>query len=66
MCTSQPPFEEDDDTTIPIDFEEKLLEYKHHCDDETFKQLLDFLARLLTVDPETRISATEALKHPYL
>jgi serine/threonine protein kinase len=39
------------------------LKKRIRCDDENF---LDFLKKLLTVDPNLRLSAKEALKHKWL
>ena len=42
---------------------ETSLRQRLHTDDLMF---LDFVGNLLTVDPEKRMSSTEALKHPWL
>ena len=39
------------------------LRSRLHCDDELF---LDFLRALLDIDPYRRLSAKEALQHPWM
>lgn len=41
---------------------ERLAVYQ---DDKHFKQMVDLLSQLITVDPVCRISCVEALDHPW-
>ena len=37
-----------------------------YCESESFADLVDFLSKLLINNPDQRLSATEALAHPWL
>ena len=46
-----------------INFEGKLSIYKNS---ESFSDMVDFMSRLIMVDPVSRLSSQEALNHPWL
>ena len=51
------------DSALQSDFKERLSSYKEEMD---FMDMIDMLNKLLTVDPASRISCTEATKHPWI
>ena len=54
LCTGNQPFEPEDSLTTSINFVHKLMEYS---DSRTFSDMVDFISRLLVVDPDKRMSA---------
>ena len=58
LCTGKYLFRQDDNLTAKINFDSKLTEYS---DSQEFPNMINFISRLLTVDPEERMSAKEAL-----
>ena len=60
LCTGNQPFKKGDKITIVPEFNllHKLVDYSESA---TFADMVDFMSRLLTNDPERRLSATEAL-----
>ena len=65
LCTGNQPFKKGDKITIVPEFNllHKLADYSESA---TFADMVDFMSRLLTNDPEKRLSASEALQHAWL
>lgn len=65
LCTGQQPFEKHQklEESKQINFEGKLSIYKNS---ESFSDMVDFMSRLIMVDPVSRLSSQEALNHPWL
>ena len=51
------------DSTLQSDFTERLNSYKGESE---FMDMIDLLKKLLTIDPDSRISCTEAIEHPWI
>ena len=50
-----------------LGFDEDLLDQPHLSDDDKNRALfVDFVKKLLTIDPDKRPSAAEALDHPWI
>ena len=63
LCTGSQPFDPEDKLTKELNFKDNLMS---HSGSENFSELVDFVSRLIVVDPEKRMSAQEALSHPWL
>lgn len=64
ICTGQPPFRENAPIDVSqIDFVQALLAYSNS---ETFPEMTNFLMGLIVADPMDRMTAAEALAHPWL
>ena len=64
LCTGKPPFERDDKIEIASSILfNKMADY---ADSKTFTLMVDFIRKILEADPVERISAAEALAHPWL
>lgn len=65
LCTGQQPFDKQIklEESPKINFEIKLAAYKNN---ETFSEMVDFISKLIMVDPVSRLSSEEALGHPWL
>ena len=63
LCTGEQTFEPEDKLTTQINFVEKLAAYSEN---HNFSNMVDFISKLLEVDPEVRMSAQEALGHTWL
>ena len=65
ICTGKPPFEPD--SAIEVNdsflFIHKLQSYQ---DSPTFTDMIDFIRQLMVVDVDSRMTAAEALSHPWL
>ena len=60
LCTGNQPFERGDKIEITQEFN-LLFKLADYCESATFADMVDFMSRLLTSDPERRLSAAEAL-----
>ena len=65
LCTGNKLFSQYDDITMPSgsDLKKALDKYSDHAD---FLDMIDLLNQLLQNDPDMRLSAAEALSHPWL
>lgn len=65
ISVGDPPFEPD--TPIEIDESFNLwLKLQRYQDSPTFCEMVDFISKLMVVDPENRMTSLEALRHPWL
>ncbi len=42
------------------------LKLQSYQDSQTFPEMVDFISKLMVVDPENRMTALESLRHPWL
>ena len=65
LCTGEQPFKREDKIEITPEFnlENKLADY---CENKYFTEMVDFISNLLVNDPDARLSANEALTHPWI
>ena len=65
ICTGKPPFQPNSQIEISDSslFIEKLQSYQ---DSPTFTDMVDFIRQLMVVDVDSRMTAAEALSHPWL
>ena len=65
LCTGEQPFKSNCqiDMTPKFNLLHKMMDY---CESESFAEMVDFISKLLVNDPEKRLSAKEALSHPWL
>ena len=63
LCTGKQPFDRDERITVSFNLLSKLSDY---CESETFTLMVDFISKLMVEDPSKRLSAKEALAHPWL
>ena len=64
ICTGEPPFKADQ--VIDVDDLNFWLELMTYQDSATFPEMVDFLSKLMVVDPENRMTSAEALSHPWM
>ena len=65
ISTGTPPFKNDQ----PIEIDDIFclwLKLQGYQDSPTFPEMVDFIGKLMVVDPENRMTALESLKHPWL
>jgi len=65
ISTGNPPFEPETPIEISDDFC-LWLKLQSYQDSPTFPEMVDFLSKLMVVDPENRMTSLEALRHPWL
>ena len=65
ICTGNPPFEPEQPIEINEDYL-MALKLQSYQDSPTFAEMVDFLSKLMVVDPENRMTSLEALRHPWL
>ena len=65
ISTGSPPFEPESSINIEEDFC-LILKLQIYHDSPTFPEMVDFLSKLMVVDPENRLTSLEALRHPWL
>ena len=63
LCTGKQPFNKQDKITVSFNLLERLSDY---CGSVTFAPMVDFIGKLLVDDPSKRMTALEALAHPWL
>ena len=63
ICTGHQPFAPQEKLSKQFNFVHKLIDYS---ESKTFAEMIDFISKLLVQDPEMRMSAIEALQHPWL
>ena len=63
LCTGAQPFSPTDKIEPHFNFIHKLTDY---CESENFYEMVDFIDKLLVADPKIRLTAREALAHPWL
>ena len=65
ICTGKPPFQPNSQIEITDDdlFLQKLQSYQ---DSPSFTDMVDFIRQLMVVDVDNRMTAAEALRHPWL
>ena len=56
LSTGNPPFEKDAPVEISDNFN-LWLSLQSYMDSETFPEMVDFLSKLMVVDPENRFTA---------
>jgi len=65
ISTGEPPFEPDSPIGIDDDFN-LWLKLQSYQDCPSYCEMVDFLSKLMVVDPENRLTSLEALRHPWL
>ena len=65
LCTGKQPFKRDDKIEVTPKFN-LLLKLADYSDSATFADMVDFLRKLMVVDVDNRLTAAEALNHPWL
>ena len=65
LCTGKQPFFREEKIEIHPTFNlvYKLADY---CESETFTPMVDFISKLIEIDPSKRMTAEKALAHPWL
>ena len=63
LCTGEQPYQKDETIEVRFNFIHKLTNY---CESENFYEMVDFISKLIVVDPSCRLSSNEALAHPWL
>ena len=65
LCTGNQPFKREDKIKMTPEFGliDKMSDYREK---NSFSDMVDFIGKLLINDPEKRLSAVEALAHPFL
>ena len=63
ICTGNQPFSHQE--TIHADFNFWLL-MKDYQDSQTYPEMVDFLSKLVVMDPANRMTSIEALSHPWM
>ena len=63
LCTGEPPFKSDDKIENNLNLVTKLSAYS---ESKSFSDMIDFISKLLENQPDKRISASDALFHPWL
>ena len=63
LSTGKQPFNKNDNITVSFNFAKELSDYS---ESETFPIMVDFISKLLETDPTKRMTAKEALLHPWL
>ena len=64
ICTGDPPFKPDQ--TIDTENFNFMLDLQAYQDSPTYPEMVDFLSKLMVVDPENRLTSMEALSHHWL
>ena len=65
LCTGEQPFRRDErvETRYKFNLLYKLSDY---YESETYTSMVDFMSKLMVSDPSKRMTAEEALSHPWL
>jgi len=66
ISTGDPPFEPDSAIDVNEDNFCLWLILQKYQDSPTFPEMVDFIGKLMVVDPENRMTSMEALRHPWL
>ena len=65
ICTGKPPFQPNSQIEVNDD-DLFLLKLQSYQESPTFAEMVDFIRQLMVVNVDNRMTAAEALRHPWL